>query len=97
MIKEGYYEFVENHNLANRIYDMMFRFYAFKNSKCKKQFTVYEIHDSIREQLKTLVGIESYAKYLDEKLNENQDDISLACSLADLIAELDDLKDYVGE
>ena len=54
-----------------------------------------ELKNKIRQQIKTLDGIEYFTKYFDDKLKEHHEDIEITCNLRELITDLDYLKLYI--
>lgn len=79
------------HNLVNRIYDMLYFFYFFKNHKAP----VRELKDEIRKNLKTANQVETIAKYFDTRLKKKYIDVEVKCNLKNLITDLDYLKQYL--
>lgn len=84
----------KSHNLVNRIYDMLYFLYFFKDNR---GYSISEIKDKIRQQIKTLEGIELIIKYFDDKMKKHYKDIEIRCNLTDLITDLNHLKQYIVE
>ena len=92
MISKKYYDFIKSHNLVNRLFDMLDYFDFFME---KKNYSLDDLKYGIRNSLKTLEGIEAYAKYFEDKLKKYRRDVETRCNLTDLITDLDYLKQYV--
>ena len=95
MVKKGYDEFLIKHSLVNRIYHMLDYFRFFKDTN--RIHNQIEVRKDIQDKLKTLAGIETFAKYFDDKKKKHRNDVELWCTLTDLITDLNFLKLYIIE
>lgn len=84
-----YNEFIKNHNLINRMYDMLVYF-----NLLSKTDNEIEIKTSIKKQLANIEYVELTANYFEKKLKKNYKKIELRCNLKELIDDLNYLKQY---
>ena len=84
-----YNEFIKNHNLINRMYDMLVYF-----NLLSKTDNEIEIKTSIKKQLANIEYVELTANYFEKKLKKNYNKIELRCNLKELIDDLNYLKQY---
>ena len=89
MKKKTWHSFVKNHNLVNRIYDMLDYFHCFDEVK-----NVELAKNQIKNKIRSIYYVETLAKYFDDKKNKHIKNIELRCNLIDLINDLDYLKQY---
>ena len=90
-MKRKIYNYIENHNLVNRIYDMLDYFSFFKYSNKNER----ELKHGIRINIKSIYYVETLAKYLEGKRKKNKKNIDLKCNLDELINDLNYLKQYL--
>ena len=90
MKKKTWHSFVKNHNLVNRIYDMLDYFHCFDHTS-----DVELAKKEVKRKIQSIYYVETLAKYFEDKKNKHQKNIELRCNLVDLINDLDFLKQYL--
>lgn len=90
-MKRKIYNYIENHNLVNRIYDMLDYFSFFKYTKKNEK----ELKNGIKANINSIYYVETLAKYLECKRKKNKKNIDLKCNLDELINDLNYLKQYL--
>ena len=84
-------DFIKRRKLLDRIYDMLLYLGAIKDFNQESSFKSF-----FKNNLNDIEYIESLAKYFDDKLKKNIQNIELKCNLSDLITDLDYLKQYLS-
>ena len=83
-------EFINSHNLINRIYDMVLYFGIIKSEN--REFYIKKFFS---QRLKKLEYVETLAKYFENKIKTSQQNIELKYNLQELIYDLNYLKQYM--
>lgn len=83
-------EFINSHNLVNRIYDMVFYFGVVKSEN--REFYIKKFFS---QRLEKIEYVESLAKYFENKIKTSQQNIELKYNLKELVYDLNYLKQYL--
>ncbi len=83
-------EFINSHNLINRIYDMVLYFGIIKSEN--REFYIKKFFS---QRLKKLEYVETLAKYFENKIKTSQQNIELKYNLRELVYDLNYLKQYL--
>ncbi len=83
-------EFINSHNLVNRIYDMIFYFGIIKSEN--REFYIKKFFS---QRLEKVEYVESLAKYFENKIKTSQQNIELKYNLKELVYDLNYLKQYL--
>lgn len=83
-------EFINSHNLVNRIYDMVFYFGIIKSEN--REFYIKKFFS---QRLEKIEYVESLAKYFENKIKTSQQNIELKYNLKELVYDLNYLKQYL--
>lgn len=89
--RKTWHSYAKSHNLVNRIYDMLNYFEIFQeHEKTEKQ-----LKEQIYNKIRSIYYIENLAKYFEDKLKRNQNNVEIRINLTDLLYDLDHLKQYL--
>ena len=91
MKRKNWHTFAKSHNLVNRIYNMLEYLNIFENCNETKKTIKKGIYNKIR----SFYYVESLAKYFEDELKKNKNNVEVRCNLVDLIHDLDFLKQYL--
>lgn len=83
-------EFINSHNLVNRIYDMVLYFGIIKSEN--REFYIKKFFS---QGLEKVEYVESLAKYFENKIKMSQQNIELKYNLKELVYDLNYLKQYL--
>lgn len=83
-------EFINSHNLVNRIYDMIFYFGIIKSEN--REFYIKKFFS---QRLGKIEYVESLAKYFENKIKTSKQNIELKYNLKELVYDLNYLKQYL--
>lgn len=83
-------EFINSHNLINRIYDMVLYFDIIKSEN--REFYIKKFFS---QRLEKVEYVESLAKYFENKIKTSQQNIELKYNLKELVYDLNYLKQYL--
>lgn len=83
-------EFINSHNLINRIYDMVFYFGMIKSEN--REFYIKKFFS---QRLEKVEYVETLAKYFENKIKTSQQNIELKYNLKELVYDLNYLKQYL--
>lgn len=89
-MRKNWHSFVKSHNLINRLFDMLDYFNFFDNLD-----NVELVKKEMKKKIQSLYYVESLAKYFDDRIKDNINNIEVRCNLSDLIIDLDYLKQYL--
>lgn len=81
-------KYIISHNLVNRLFDMLYYFYFFKNA----QSDYKSIKKSIEKSLKRIEDVESFAKFLELKLKKKNQNLEIKLNIKHLVDDLNFLK-----
>lgn len=83
-------EFINSHNLINRIYDMVLYFGIIKSEN--REFYIKKFFSQRLEQVEY---VETLAKYFENRIKTSQQNIELKYNLKELVYDLNYLKQYL--